>query len=230
MNITFFTGAGISEASGIPTFRTSGEDSIWNKYDPNIVCNIEAWPEHKETILEFFNKVMDLINACEPNEAHEIISDLEHRHTVHIITTNVDDLHERAGSTNIIHIHGNVFESCDINGNHIKPNEEHINIGDLEEKSNMQRRHNVVMFGEMPQNLIMAKTIINQTDILVVIGSSLSVYPANLLVLENKAKKIIYIDTNIDYEILEGLDVETIQMDAIDGLNYLKTINDSFKI
>ena len=192
MNIVFFTGAGISEESGIPTFRT-GEDSIWNRYNPDIVCNVRAWPHHKEKILSFFNEVRSWVEKCEPNQAHLDIAQLENTHTVHVITTNIDELHENAGSTNVIHVHGNIFESCDVNYHHIEPCHTDINIGDIHTKSNTQLRHNVVMFGEMPYHLHKSKQIISQADILAVIGTSLSVYPAAGLV-ESFKGQIYYID------------------------------------
>jgi NAD-dependent deacetylase len=192
MNIVFFTGAGISEESGIPTFRT-GENSIWNRYDPDIVCNVRAWPYHKEKILSFFNEVRSTVEKCESNYAHFDIANLEHKHNVTVITTNIDNLHEKAGSSNVIHLHGNIFESCDINYHHTEPCHTDINIGDVHPKSNSQLRHNVVMFGEMPYQLDYAQRIISEANILVVVGTSLSVYPAAGLV-ERFKGEIYYID------------------------------------
>ena len=192
MNIVFFTGAGISEESGIPTFRT-GENSIWNRYNPDIVCDVRAWPYHKEKILSFFNEVRATVEKCEPNDAHLDIAQLEYEHNVHVITTNIDELHEKAGSSNVIHLHGNIFESCDINYHHVEPCHTDINIGDIHPKSNFQLRHNVVMFGEMPYHLKYAQRIISEANILVVVGTSLSVYPAAGLV-ERFKGEIFYID------------------------------------
>ncbi len=192
MNIVFFTGAGISEESGIPTFRT-GENSIWNRYNPDIVCNVRAWPYHKEKILSFFNEVRATVEKCEPNQAHLDIAYLEYEHNVHVITTNIDELHEKAGSSNVIHLHGNIFESCDINYHHVEPCHTDINTGDVHPKSNTQLRHNVVMFGEMPYHLNYAQRIISEANVLVVVGTSLSVYPAAGLV-ERFKGEIFYID------------------------------------
>lgn len=193
-NLTIFSGAGISEESGIPTFRT-GENSIWSKYDPEIVCSIRAWPFHMEKSLDFFNLVRQKIETCKPNSCHIDIANLENKFNVNIITTNIDELHEKAGSTNVIHIHGNIFESCDLNHHHVEKCSIDIKIGDKHPKSNTQLRHNVVMFGEMPYCFKEAQQIISQTDILIVIGSSLSVYPAAGLVLgaKNVSKKY-YVD------------------------------------
>lgn len=193
-NLTIFSGAGISEESGIPTFRT-GENSIWSKYDPDVVCNIQSWPQNMEKSLDFFNLVRQEIQNCEPNSCHIDIANLEKNFKVNIITTNIDELHEKAGSTNVIHIHGNIFESCDLNHHHVEKCLVDIKMGDRHPKSNTQLRHNVVMFGEMPHRFKEAQHIISQTDILIIIGSSLSVYPAAGLALGAKnAHKKYYID------------------------------------
>jgi NAD-dependent deacetylase len=193
-NLTIFSGAGISEESGIPTFRT-GEDSIWSKYNPDIVCNIDSWPKHMEDSLNFFNLVRQEIEMCEPNSCHFDVVSLEKKYNVNVITTNIDELHEKAGSSNVIHIHGNIFEACDLNFHHIEKYSKDINIGDKHPKSNTQLRHNVVMFGEMPQRFKEAQQIISQTDILIIVGSSLSVYPAAGLALGAKnANQKYYID------------------------------------
>ena len=193
-NLTIFSGAGISEESGIPTFRT-GEDSIWAKYDPEVVCNIQSWPQNMEKSLDFFNLVRQEMQNCEPNSCHTDITHLEKKYNVNIITTNIDELHEKAGSTNVIHIHGNIFESCDLNHHHVEKCSVDIKIGDMHPKSNTQLRHNVVMFGEMPHRFKEAQQIITQTDILIIVGSSLSVYPAAGLALGAKnAFKKYYVD------------------------------------
>jgi NAD-dependent deacetylase len=193
MNIVFFTGAGMSEESGIPTFRT-GEDCIWNKYDPDIYCHIKSWPQHKEKMLEFGNELRQSIEKCLPNEGHLQIAELEKKHDVTIITTNVDDLHERAGSSNIFHIHGSMFESrSSLNHNLTYKQTKDILLGDKCEKGS-QLRYNIVMFGEMPHYLNEAKKIINKADVLIVVGTSLNVYPAAGLVFEAKCEKKYYVD------------------------------------
>jgi NAD-dependent deacetylase len=193
-NLTIFSGAGISEESGIPTFRTGG-GCIWSKYDQDIVCNIRSWPQNMEKSLDFFNLVRQEIENCSPNSCHVDIAKLEEHFNVNIITTNIDELHEKAGSTNVIHIHGNIFESCDLNHHHPQKCEVDIKIGNKHPKSNTQLRHNVVMFGEMPHNFKEAQNIISQTDILIIIGSSLSVYPAAGLISGGRnVKKRFYID------------------------------------
>ena len=217
MKITFFTGAGISEESGIPTFRT-GENSIWNQYDPDVYCNIRSWPQHKEKILEFMNMLRKSVLDCSPNQGHVLIAELEKKHDVNVVTTNVDDLHERAGSTNVIHIHGNILENCDLNKKHVSYSKQDIKLGDIHPKSKMQLRHNIVMFGEMPYNIAKAKTAINRADILVVVGTSLSIYPAAGLVFSSPCEKRYYVDPS-------GLGIdgyEVISKKASEGLEFLK--------
>lgn len=213
MNIVFFTGAGMSEESGIPTFR-AGENCIWNKYDPDIYCHTKSWPKHKEKMLEFGNELRQSIEKSSPNKGHLYIAELEKQHNVIIITTNVDDLHERAGSSNVFHIHGNMFESrSTLNPKLIYKQHSDINLGDKCELGS-QLRYNIVMFGEMPYYLNESINIINNADIFIVIGTSLNVYPAASLVFEAKCNKKYYIDPS-------GVDVngfKTITKKATEGI------------
>ena len=213
MNIVFFTGAGMSEESGIPTFRT-GENSIWNKYDPDIYCHIKSWSQHKDKMLEFGNKLRQSIEKCSPNEGHLSIAKLEEKHKVNVITTNVDDLHERAGSSNVIHIHGSMFEKKDENGKEIFKSNSDINIGDLHPITMSQLRYNIVMFGEIPQHLNESRKIINKADVLIVVGTSLNVYPAAGLVLNSSCNKKYIIDP-FAYKI-QGF--KSIEKKATDGI------------
>jgi NAD-dependent deacetylase len=214
MNIVFFTGAGMSEESGIPTFRT-GENCIWNRYDPDVYCHIKSWSQHKEKMLEFGNELRQSIEKCLPNEGHLKIAELEKKHKVDVVTTNVDDLHERAGSSNIIHIHGSMFEKKDENGKLIFKSNSDIKIGDLHPTTMSQLRYNIVMFGEMPQRLNEARKIIDKADVLVVVGTSLNVYPAAGLVLNSSCNKKYIIDPFI-YEI-QGF--KSIEKKANDGIS-----------
>ena len=214
MNIVFFTGAGMSEESGIPTFRT-GENCIWNKYDPDVYCHIKSWSQHKEKMLEFGNELRQSIEKCLPNKGHLLIAKLEKKHNVNVITTNVDDLHERAGSSNVIHIHGSMFEKKDENGKSIFKSNSDIKIGDLHPITMSQLRYNIVMFGEIPQQLNEARKIINQADVLIVIGTSLNVYPAAGLVLNAPCNKKYFIDP-FAYKI-HGFEI--IEKKATDGIS-----------
>ena len=217
MNIVFFTGAGMSEESGIPTFRT-GENCIWNKYDPDIYCHIKSWPIHKEKMLEFGNELRQSIEKCKPNKGHLQIAKLEKKHEINVITTNVDNLHEIAGSTEVIHLHGNMFEQKDIDGMFIFNTNKDIKLGDLHPMTQQQLRYNIVMFGEVPHHLQKSRQIINKADVLIVVGTSLNVFPAAGLVLDAKCEKKYYIDP-------EGGEIDGfkwINKTASEGLEILK--------
>lgn len=192
-SIVFFTGAGISEESGIPTFRGK-ENSLWSKYDVDIVASAQSIKTHFQDVLDFHNDARQLIDKCEPNHCHKSIAELEKRCNVTVITTNIDNLHERAGSTNVIHLHGNVFENCDINKDHPYISNDIINIGDNHPITGLQLRHNTVLFGELlsADCYSLYNNVVSKADILIIIGSSLSVYPSSEIIHYNN--NIIYLN------------------------------------
>lgn len=108
MKVVLFTGAGISKESGLDTFRDVG--GIWNQYDPKVVCSTEGYQKNKKTVLDFHNLVRKKVSEASPNEAHIAIAKLQDTHDVHVITQNIDDLHERAGSKNILKVHGDILQ------------------------------------------------------------------------------------------------------------------------
>ncbi len=175
--IVVFTGAGISAESGIKTFRDSG--GLWDEYDINDVATPQAWTKNPTLVLDFYNQRRKQVLEAEPNPAHHALASLESRFDVKIITQNIDDLHERAGSKNILHLHGEIMRSrstldpslvYDING-------WELNIGDKCEKGSQLRPH-IVWFGEMVPEMQNAESIAETADIFIVIGTSLNVYPA----------------------------------------------------
>lgn len=175
--LVVLTGAGISAESGIKTFRDS--DGLWNNYRIEEVATPEAWERNPELVLNFYNMRRKDLYTVEPNAAHFALADLEKEFDVQIITQNVDDLHERAGSTKVLHLHGElkkvrstadpsfVFE---LKGWELK-------LGDLCPKGSQLRPH-IVWFGEAVPNIMIATTMVQNADILFVIGTSLMVYPA----------------------------------------------------
>ncbi len=183
--IVVFTGAGISKESGLSTFRDS--DGIWSKYDPDIVATPQGFEENTEMSLQFYNKRRVELAKAIPNHAHYTLADLEKTHDVTIITQNVDDLHERAGSSNVIHLHGELLKVTSsrnrLNKDCIKelPLESPIRLGDMAADGS-QLRPFVVMFGEYLSNMSDAIKIVKTADIFLVIGTSLKVFPANQLV------------------------------------------------
>jgi len=180
-NLVVFTGAGVSAESGIRTFRDS--DGLWEQYNIMDVATPEAWKRQPEVVLEFYNARRKQVLKAQPNLAHKIIAQLASLYNVSIITQNIDDLHERAGSKNVLHLHGEVNKarSCvdynllyDITDGEIK-------WGDLCERGSQLRPH-VVWFGEAVPAMIPAEEIVSSAEILIVVGTSLNVYPAAGLV------------------------------------------------
>jgi NAD-dependent deacetylase len=145
MKLVFFTGSGISQESGIPTFRD--RFGIWTEVNPMDVAHKDSWVKNKPLVMEFHNKLRRMVIDAKPNEAHRFIAQLESNHEVIVVTQNVDDLHERAGSSKVIHLHGNLMESrSTLNPNLIYPCTGDLNIGDKCERGS-QLRPNVVWFG-----------------------------------------------------------------------------------
>ena len=180
--IVILSGAGISKESGIDTFRDA--DGMWMEYDPRELASVTALKTQPEKVLEFYNMRRNKMWDSNPNIAHLALVDLEEKYEVVIITQNVDNLHERAGSTNIIHLHGelNKVRSID-NTDEIFEVEKgtDINLGDLSESGSQLRPH-IVLFGEPIPKMKRAIEITKEADIFIVIGSSLQVYPAAELI------------------------------------------------
>ncbi len=174
--LTILSGAGISAESGIKTFRDG--DGLWENHNVTDVASPEGWRKDRALVLEFYNQRRRQLHEVKPNEAHHLLAELEKYFDVQIITQNIDDLHERAGSTNILHIHGELFKSCSCNNkNLIYDQKEDINIGDKAEDG-AQLRPFIVWFGEDVPLYQTAREIVKESDILLVIGTSLQVYPA----------------------------------------------------
>lgn len=193
-NLVVLTGAGISAESGISTFRDSG--GLWEQYSIEEVATPEAWYKNPQLVTDFYNQRRKQLLEVEPNYGHIGLVELEKHFKVWIITQNVDNLHERAGSTNIIHLHGELTkvrsERFDNIIYELKPEEYEIKIGDKCEKGYQLRPH-IVWFGESVPMLEQAVKITEKADILVVIGTSLNVYPAASLVHYTRKDTPIYI-------------------------------------
>jgi NAD-dependent deacetylase len=175
--LVVLTGAGMSAESGIKTFRDS--DGLWENHDVMEVASIDGWHRNPQLVLEFYNQRRKQLYEVSPNAGHIGLAELETDFEVHIITQNVDDLHERAGSTQIIHLHGelkkvrsikNASKTFELDGWEVK-------WGDVADDGYQLRPH-IVWFGEEVPLMDMAAVLVDQADILVVIGTSLQVYPA----------------------------------------------------
>jgi NAD-dependent deacetylase len=175
--VVVFTGAGISAESGIKTFRDS--DGLWEEYSIEEVATPQAWDKNKAFVLEFYNKRRKQVIDAQPNKGHFALVELEQKFDVHIITQNIDDLHERAGSKKVLHLHGEITKSrSTVNPKliyNIKGTE--LNIGDTCERGAQLRPH-IVWFGEMVPEMENAYSIAQNADLFIVIGTSLAVYPA----------------------------------------------------
>lgn len=176
-HIVLLTGAGISADSGLKTFRDAG--GLWEGHRIDEAASIDGWIQNKQKVLHFYNLRREQAGKAKPNQAHLSITKLENKFRVSVITQNVDDLHERAGNSNVLHLHGMLRQArsefdedliTDIGSNP-------INLGDLAEDGT-QIRPNIVWFGEPVPNIERASQIVSDADIFVVVGTSLAVYPA----------------------------------------------------
>jgi NAD-dependent deacetylase len=198
--IVFFSGAGMSAESGISTFRDSG--GLWEKYDISEVATPEAWRRNPDLVTDFYNQRRKQIIETSPNQAHQFIAELDNLFDVTVITQNIDDLHERAGSKNILHLHGNIRLAKSSGPNQEKklfPIEGwELTKNDLCEEGYRLRPH-VVWFGEAVPALEDAILVIEKADLFVVIGTSLQVHPAaGLIHYAPKTATKILIDPNLD--------------------------------
>jgi len=178
--ITVLSGAGISAESGIQTFRDAG--GLWEGHDVMEVASPQGWARNRELVLDFYNQRRRQLQEVEPNVGHLALVELEQQYDVHIITQNVDNLHERAGSTNIIHLHGELAKSrSSLNEKLVYDCPGDILLGDKCERGSQLRPH-IVWFGEMVPMLPVAIDITSQSDIVIIVGTSMKVYPAASLV------------------------------------------------
>lgn len=198
--ITVLTGAGVSAESGVSTFRDS--DGLWENHKVEDVASIEGWYRNPQLVLDFYNARRKQLPQVRPNAAHLAIADLEKDYKVTVITQNVDNLHERAGSTKIIHLHGELTkvrpENCcnDRDGFSEETvfdiGSDEINLGDMAPNGAQLRPH-IVWFGEAVPKIEAAIDAVEAADILLIVGTSLQVYPAAGLYRYAKMDTPIYI-------------------------------------
>src|SRR4051812_28494182 len=220
-HVVVLTGAGISAESGLKTFRDS--DGLWNGYNIEDVATPRAWKKDKQLVLDFYNKRrQDVLNA-QPNAAHYGLAELEKNFDVEIITQNIDDLHERAGSTKVLHLHGEIFKMrSEKNEDLIYEIRKDILFGDIATDGAQLRPH-IVWFEEPVPMIEIAANIASTADIFVVIGTSLVVYPAAGLMHYAPASipKFI-IDKSIPYS--SAINLTSIEKPATEGIADLITL------
>ncbi|MGB4848869.1 MAG: NAD-dependent deacylase [Saprospiraceae bacterium] len=220
--IVVLTGAGISAESGIKTFRDAG--GLWEGYKIEDVATPEAWERQPDVVLDFYNERRRQLLNVDPNPAHQSLKQLEEFHDVTIITQNVDDLHERAGSSYVIHLHGELLKVRSTSDEHLVYEwKKDLVIGDLCAKGSQLRPH-IVWFGEMVPMLEKAIEVVMQADIVIVIGSSMQVYPAAGLVgYAPRGIAVFYIDPKpqINHEMRMRHGLEIIEKSAVEGVPQL---------
>ena len=219
--LVVLTGAGISAESGIKTFRDS--DGLWEGHNVMDVATPEGWRKNPELVLNFYNQRRKQLLEVQPNIGHLILAEMERDFDVHIITQNVDDLHERAGSTNVLHLHGELLKVRSVkNTNAILDWKTDIFLGDRDANGDQLRPH-IVWFGEDVPALDTAISITQAADYFAVIGTSLQVYPAaGLIDFTKKTTPLFYIDPKPASIPNLKNSLELIPMNATDGVLILK--------
>lgn len=182
--IAVLTGAGVSAESGLTTYRDNG--GLWDNYDPMEVASVEGWQRNRGLVLDFYNHQRAKLREVRPNDAHRAIAALEDGYDVTVITQNVDNLHERAGSTKVIHLHGEVtkvrpetgvYDSTYSEAEVFDVGFDEVKLGDKAPNGSQLRPH-IVFFGEAVPKIERAMDVVGEADILLIVGTSMQVYPA----------------------------------------------------
>lgn len=219
-HIVLLSGAGVSAESGLSTFRDHG--GLWDEFPIEEVATLKAWENNPKKVIEFYNLRREMCYEASPNAAHQLIADLEKKFSVSIITQNIDDLHERAGSSNVLHLHGKITNSrSSVTGKtYSLANGSHIKFGE-KCPDGFLLRPDVVWFGEEVPNLLPASHVVKKADILLIIGTSLQVYPASSLVdyVSEECQKILIDPKEISS--ISNYKFEHIQRNATDGMKIL---------
>lgn len=227
-NLVVLTGAGMSAESGISTFRDAG--GLWDKYPVEQVATPEGYAANPKLVTDFYNERRKQLLGVVPNRGHELLAEMEKHYNVTVITQNVDNLHERAGSTNVIHLHGEltkVTSSWQPNNpkciKELKPEEYEVRMGDLAADGS-QLRPFIVWFGESVPMIETAIDYAEKADIFLIIGTSLNVYPAAGLLNYVPSHVPVYLIDPKQVPITSGRKVHVIQKGASEGMEELKKI------
>lgn len=224
--ITVLTGAGVSAESGLATFRDS--DGLWARYNIQDVCTPEALQRNPDLVRDFYNMRREECAKAKPNEAHRLLAELQQRYEVRIITQNVDDLHERAGSTHVIHLHGELSKCASVRDPYtprpLPAGRLRLTAQDVDEKG-VPLRPFIVFFGEAVPKLEEGAQAVSDCDLLLIIGTSLAIYPAASLIHYTQPDVPIYL---IDpAEVHTTKQVHHIQAPASQGMrSFVEILND----
>ena len=227
--VAVLTGAGISAESGLKTFRDA--DGLWEGHDVQEVASIDGWYRNQELVLDFYNQRRRQLLEVEPNAGHRELVKLEEAYDVHIITQNVDDLHERAGSSNVVHLHGELRKVRSTQSAHLVYDwDKDLMLGDLCEEGHQLRPH-IVWFGEMVPMLEVAASIVAQADIVMIVGTSMQVYPAAGFVgYAPRFVPIHYVDPrpSVNFELSVRGNINIVEENATTGVS--KVVEDLLSI
>ena len=221
--IIVFSGAGISAESGIKTFRDSG--GLWEEYKIDDVATPDAWRRNPTLVTEFYNLRRKQVMESKPNEAHYFFAELQKKYDIQIITQNIDDLHERAGSRKVLHLHGEIMKvRSSVDENLIYPIKKwEVKMGDTCEKGSQLRPH-IVWFGEMVPNMDIAAEMIVYADYFITVGTSLNVYPAAGLIELASSKIPKYLIDPGTFDLSHLSNLTHIQEKASTGVLQLKEL------
>ncbi|MFV0387228.1 MAG: SIR2 family NAD-dependent protein deacylase [Pyrinomonadaceae bacterium] len=218
-NLVVLSGAGVSQESGIPIMTDA---TTWRNYKIHEVASQEAWERDPQLLIDFYNERRKEFSAVEPNGAHHAIKELEENFNVYIITTNVDNLHEKAGSTNVIHLHGDLLKvQSERNPKLVYDWDKDLTLGDTGEDG-AQLRPNIVFFGEMMPTLEPAIQVCSSADVLIIVGTAMQVFPAAILYTFAPADCKIYVINPVKPDMFDDREVEHIDEKAVNGMNILK--------
>lgn len=226
--IVIYTGAGISVDSGISTFRGDNE-SLYSNSEFISLLSVEGLKTNPVKVFELHNELREKIRHCRPNSAHSFCYELEQKYDVTVITTNVDNLHEQAGSTNVLHLHGELMKSRLMDDDSTKPTlmdcSQGLNYGDTLEDGLLLRPH-TVLFGEYPYNIEQSIKAISECDVLIIIGTSFDItYTASIVASANREGVVVYyIDPNPQYDLQAFFDktpINFIETTATEGVKTL---------
>lgn len=208
MKIVVLTGAGVSRESGLETFRDAG--GLWEGHDPRDVATPEALAENPALVHRFYDERRRGVKAAEPNPAHRALATLEAHHEVDVVTQNIDDLHERAGSTRVLHLHGEILKARPVTGGAPVPWHDDLPPGEM--------RPHVVFFGEAVPAMGPADEFVRACDLLLIVGTSLQVYPAAGLasVAARLGKRVILVDPRPPEGLPHG--IEVVALPATEGV------------
>ena len=219
--LVVLSGAGISAPSGIKTFRD--QNGLWENHRIEEVACPEAFMRNPQKVLDFYNQRRRQLLEIQPNRAHYILAELEDHYEVKIITQNVDDLHERAGSTNVIHLHGELLKARPVGKSEpVVSWKKDLNVGDTDSEGRQLRPH-IVWFGENVPAIRKCMDCVQQADICLVIGTSLQVYPAaGLIHYVSDQCQVYVVDPNLDVSFTARRNY--FALDAVEGMERLKRI------